>query len=366
MSGGWVRLWHDMPTDPKFRTIARLSKQPLTAVIAVFVFLMTDASANENERGRTQANAEDLASALDMLEEDILSILKAMQGRVMDDDRLTGWSKRQPTREDGSAERAKAWREKKKAQTHTEQNRTQPNAKERPEIEIEIEKIPPTPQPVDNSQPESNCTVALGEGAFEKSGGEGSDPPDEPSGDFDKLTTSSAMTVWHKCGAKRVIEHVNAKCGDTYPADEKYVQSWVAPRLKELADKGRTEEQAIALCCEVGNWWAHERSQGRAHLYSPKNLFGRHFLGIVGKFIDDKFVPPKEPKKPVWASKKQDDVPKKWRCQKKDLLHETREEFDACLSCHPRVAEVPLEQRQATIAKTGTIADMLKKIKGAA
>lgn len=48
----WLRLWHDMPNDPKFRTIARISGQRIGDVIAVFLHVLVDASANANERGR--------------------------------------------------------------------------------------------------------------------------------------------------------------------------------------------------------------------------------------------------------------------------------------------------------------------------
>src|SRR5690606_31641976 len=47
---------------------------------------------------------------------------------VMDGDRVAGWSKRQPAREDGSAERAKAWRERRKERAELE--RTHANAEE--------------------------------------------------------------------------------------------------------------------------------------------------------------------------------------------------------------------------------------------
>lgn len=127
----WVRLWHDMPTDPKFRSIARAAKQPLTAVVAVYVFMLTDASANAAERGRTQANDETIASALDLDDEAVAAIRKAMQGRVLDGGALTGWEKRQPKREDGSPDRAKVWRDLQKANAEIERLRTQVNAAER-------------------------------------------------------------------------------------------------------------------------------------------------------------------------------------------------------------------------------------------
>lgn len=126
MANQWLRLWHDMPNDPKWRTIARVSKQSIPAVMAVYIHLLVIAS-NANERGRTQSVcSEDIASALDLDVEQIDAILEAMQGRVLDGDMISGWSKRQVDREDGSAERAKRWREAKKGE-----KQTQPNATER-------------------------------------------------------------------------------------------------------------------------------------------------------------------------------------------------------------------------------------------
>lgn len=130
----WCRLWHDMPNDPKFRTIARLSESKTSDVISIFIHLMVSASANASERGRTQPNAEDIASALDLDTERVEAVLEAMQGRVLESEHLTGWEKRQPRREDGGAERARNWRENKKLEKSkenanaTERNRTQPNA----------------------------------------------------------------------------------------------------------------------------------------------------------------------------------------------------------------------------------------------
>lgn len=126
MTNSWLRLWHDMPNDPKWRTIARVSKQPIPSVLSVYIHLLVIAS-NATERGRTQnVCSEDIASALDMEAEQIDAILNAMQGRVLDGDRVSGWAKRQVEREDGSAERAKRWREAQK-----EAKQTQPNATER-------------------------------------------------------------------------------------------------------------------------------------------------------------------------------------------------------------------------------------------
>lgn len=95
----WLRLWHDMPNDPKWRTIARVSSQPISLVQAMYVHLLVDASRNVT-RGHVTVTKEDIASALDVTDEQVEAVFLAMQGRVMDGDRLSGWEGRQPKRED--------------------------------------------------------------------------------------------------------------------------------------------------------------------------------------------------------------------------------------------------------------------------
>lgn len=103
MANQWLRLWHDMPTDPKWRTIARASGQPISLVQAVYLHLLVDASRNVT-RGHATVTQEDLASALDVTEGEVESVLAAMQGRVLQEMRLLGWEARQPKREDSGDE----------------------------------------------------------------------------------------------------------------------------------------------------------------------------------------------------------------------------------------------------------------------
>src|SRR5690606_4673532 len=103
MANEWLRLWHDMPNDPKWRTVARVSAQPIALVQAVYMHLLVDASRNVT-RGHATVTPEDLASALDVTEDAIEAILSAMQGRVLDGQYLSGWDKRQPKREDKGSE----------------------------------------------------------------------------------------------------------------------------------------------------------------------------------------------------------------------------------------------------------------------
>lgn len=121
MANSWLRLWHDMPNDPKWRTISRLSKQPISLVLAVYVHILVDASRNVT-RGHVDVTTEDLASALDVTEDQIQSIFDAMQGRVLDKKVVAGWDKRQPKREDlGSSESgAKSSAQRKREQRERE------------------------------------------------------------------------------------------------------------------------------------------------------------------------------------------------------------------------------------------------------
>lgn len=129
----WVRLWHDMPTDPKWRSIARKAGQPLPCVIALFNLIMVNASGNAEHRGTLRNwDDEDAAAALDMETDAVTAIMQAMQGKVLEGERLTGWEKRQPKREDdGAASRKRAQREREKEQCHTaSRNVTQRHAPE--------------------------------------------------------------------------------------------------------------------------------------------------------------------------------------------------------------------------------------------
>ena len=121
MANAWLRLWHDMPNDPKWRTIARISKQPIATVQAVFIHLLVSASRNVT-RGHIDVTTEDLASALDVAEDEVDSILQAMQGRVLDGEVITGWAKRQVIKEDigNTSPTAKTPAERKRAQRERE------------------------------------------------------------------------------------------------------------------------------------------------------------------------------------------------------------------------------------------------------
>lgn len=132
----WVRLWEDMPTDPKWRVIARRAGRPISEVLSVFVFMMTNAGSAANSGSLSGWDDEDVAAALDMEPQAVEDIRNAMQGKTLDGDRLSGWEKRQPKREDSSAERTKAWRERKKDVTQCDAPVTQCDAPDKNRIEL--------------------------------------------------------------------------------------------------------------------------------------------------------------------------------------------------------------------------------------
>lgn len=156
---GWVRLWYDMPTDPKWRTIARKSGQRVGDVIAVFNFIMIEAGRNASERGDVGDgfDPEDVATALDLDEADIRSILDAMQGKVLDGNRLLGWEKRQPKREDSTAAKRKAeWKER-----QAERNGTHRNAQERPDSDSDSDTDSEIEEKKDTTPPRGGKVLAF-------------------------------------------------------------------------------------------------------------------------------------------------------------------------------------------------------------
>lgn len=140
MTNSWLRLWHDMPNDPKWRTIARKSNQRIGDVISVYLHVLVNASIggetqcnasetqgvtsrNKPERGKIKnLCADDIASSLDLETEQVEQILAAMQGKVLDGDLVIGWAKRQPKKEDNSTQRVRAFRDKKRAEKEAEAN----------------------------------------------------------------------------------------------------------------------------------------------------------------------------------------------------------------------------------------------------
>lgn len=109
----WFRWYHGTTTDPKFRTIAYKSECPLTVVIAVWAFLLEQASQSDERGSISGIDPDDVAQAIDIDRGVVDRIMDAMRGKVLSDDGdlIVAWEKRQPKREDETAaDRKKAQR----------------------------------------------------------------------------------------------------------------------------------------------------------------------------------------------------------------------------------------------------------------
>lgn len=134
MAGGidWFRWHHGSVTDPKFQLVARKSGASLPDVLAVWAYLLEQASASEQRGhiGEIDAEALDCLFGFPSTETRTANILAAFQERgLLDGLTVASWEKRQPKRErdtDSSAERTRAYRERQQATKPANQNRVTP------------------------------------------------------------------------------------------------------------------------------------------------------------------------------------------------------------------------------------------------
>jgi hypothetical protein len=126
----WLRWWAGTVNDPKWRIIAARANCRPGDCLAVWAYLLE--IAKDGDGDISKADPEECAVVLGYDHLLVETIIVAMRDKeLIADGRLAAWEKRQPKREDGSAERAKAWREHKKTENkETERTRTQPNAPE--------------------------------------------------------------------------------------------------------------------------------------------------------------------------------------------------------------------------------------------
>ena len=118
MAGGidWFRWHHGSVTDPKFQLVARKSKQALASVIAVWAFVLEQASASEDRGTFGTIDCEAIDCLLGLEDGATDAILAAMGERgLVDDGTVSAWEKRQPKRErtdNTSTERSRAHRDR--------------------------------------------------------------------------------------------------------------------------------------------------------------------------------------------------------------------------------------------------------------
>lgn len=124
----WFRSWHGAPTDNKWLVIGRRAGV-VPGVVSAVVWALLDYASQAPKRGNVEGfDVETYAAFSGFEESQIEAVMRALfdKGVIGPDGGFHNWDKRQPKREDNSAERAKEWRERKR--NENERTRTQPNA----------------------------------------------------------------------------------------------------------------------------------------------------------------------------------------------------------------------------------------------
>lgn len=133
----WFRWHHGSVTDPKFQLVARRAGCGLPAVIAVWAFILEQASSSNDRGAYGDLDFESIDLLMGFDDGVTQKIVVAMEARgLLADGLVAAWTKRQVKRErtgDNSTERVKAFREKKRQETPEAGDETPRNAMERQE-----------------------------------------------------------------------------------------------------------------------------------------------------------------------------------------------------------------------------------------
>jgi hypothetical protein len=116
VAGGidWFRWHHGSVTDPKFGLIAKRAGARIGDVIALWAFLLETASSDADRGTIGELDFESIEHLLGLESGDVARILDAMTARgLITGSRIASWEKRQPKREDDTAnERKRRQRER--------------------------------------------------------------------------------------------------------------------------------------------------------------------------------------------------------------------------------------------------------------
>lgn len=133
----WFRWHHGSVTDPKFQLVARRAGCRLPDVIAVWAFILEQASSSNDRGAYGDLDFESIDLLMGFDDGVTQKIVVAMEARgLLADGQVAAWAKRQVKRErtdDSSTERVRAFREKKRQETPDESDETPRNAMERQE-----------------------------------------------------------------------------------------------------------------------------------------------------------------------------------------------------------------------------------------
>jgi len=198
---------------------------------------MVSASKNEIRGSADDFSVEDVACFLGLDDEAVKSILGAMQGKVLEGMRLTGWEKRQPKREDHSTERVRKHRE------------TQCNALKRKETPRED-----TDTDTDTDKDKEQNTPPISPPGEEKR--RKRRPPKTDDGkvqfaEFVSLTNeehSSLVAELGEHGARRCIEildNYKGATGKKYKSDYRAIKNWVIGRYRDEQTKDQAKTSTM-------------------------------------------------------------------------------------------------------------------------
>jgi hypothetical protein len=146
MAGGidWFRWHHGSVTDPKFQLVARKSGASLPAVLAVWAYLLEKASAAEFRGcfGEIDCEAVDCLFGLDEGQTEL--ILGAMTDRkLIADEYVVAWEKRQAKREDATAaERKRSQRQRERESKTSTDAVTQTQSRDVTQSHAEVTQCP--------------------------------------------------------------------------------------------------------------------------------------------------------------------------------------------------------------------------------
>jgi hypothetical protein len=111
----WFRLYHETTTAPKLRRVAYQAGTTMAHALAVWISMLSHASANEGDKRGTLAGWDDRDCAINLGigEAVVFAIRREMEGRTLDANKVIAWEQRQYESDD-SALRKRAWRDKKR------------------------------------------------------------------------------------------------------------------------------------------------------------------------------------------------------------------------------------------------------------
>lgn len=267
----WFRWYHGAVSDDKWKLIARKSRQPQAFIVAVWALLLEIASQAKDRGSVEDFDGETADALLDMPDGAAQAIYEALcsgsSPRIVNN-KIASWEKRQPLREDSSAERTRAYRERIKAakrnETTSDESVTQSDALVTQGDDSETtsdESVTPRidKNRIDNNTPLYPPTGEDAASSTEKKSRRREDT--HPYGENQNvyLTEAEYNRLCDKKGKELTDEaihildlHIGAT-GRKYKDHNLALQKWAFDEaVKKRAERRRLEYSSS--CCEISEW----------------------------------------------------------------------------------------------------------------